>query len=172
MKEKPNIITTSRLVLKNLSENDLDRMHILFNNEIIKKTYMIKDFKSLEEENEFLHRIIYLSSLKNRFIYGIYLHDELIGFLNDCLVKDDSIELGYFIDPLHFSKGYATEVLTKAIDVLFDMGYNKVIAGYFEDNIASLKVMQKSKMVKIDKEEIIEYRGVKHKCLYCEICKY
>ena len=96
----------------------------------------------------------------------------IYGFLNDCLVKDDSIELGYFIDPLHFSKGYATEVLTKAIDVLFDMGYNKVIAGFFEGNIASEKVMIKSKMKKTTNEEIIEYRGVKHKCLYCEICKY
>lgn len=169
MKDKPSIISGNNIVLKNLQEKDLKRMHYLFNNKEIKVTYMIKDFTSLEEENEMLRKLIYLSSLKNRFIYGIYLQNELIGFLNDCQIVEDEIELGYFIDPIHWKKGFATEALGLAINTLFSIGYKKVVAGYFEENIASLKVMQKNKMVNCLKEDIIEYKGKKHRCLYCEI---
>ena len=169
MKIKPEIINTKRLELKSLSEKDINKMHILFNDSKIKKTYMIKDFSSLEEEMTFFKRLIELSSRKDRFIYGIYLNNELIGFLNDCMQEEDAIELGYFIDSAYWGNGYASEALSAAIDTLFKLGYKKVIAGYFEENIASLKVMLKSKMAKIDKEETIEYKGIKHRCLYCEI---
>ena len=169
MKIKPEIINTKRLELKSLSEKDINKMHILFNDSKIKKTYMIKDFSCLEEEIAFFHKLIELSSREDRFIYGIYLKNELIGFLNDCMQEEDAIELGYFIDSAYWGNGYASEALSAAIDTLFKLGYKKVIAGYFEENIASLKVMLKSKMAKIDKEEVIEYKGIKHKCLYCEI---
>ena len=169
MKIKPEIINTKRLELKSLSENDINKMHILFNDSKIKKTYMIKDFTSIDEEMAFFKRLIELSSRKDRFIYGIYLNNELIGFLNDCMQEEDAIELGYFIDSAYWGNGYASEALSAAIDTLFKLGYKKVIAGYFEENIASLKVMLKSKMAKIDKEETIEYKGIKHRCLYCEI---
>ena len=169
MKVKPKLINTKRLELKDLSEKDINKMHILFNDSKIKKTYMIKDFTSIDEEMAFLKRLIELSSRKDRFIYGIYLKDELIGFLNDCMQEEDAIELGYFIDSIYWGNGYASEALSAAIDTLFKLGYKKVIAGYFEENIASLKVMLKSKMAKIDKEETIEYKGIKHRCLYCEI---
>ena len=166
---KPQVINTKRLELKNLRENDLNRMHILFNDKLIKATYMIKDFSCGEEEQKFFHKLIEVSSKEDRFVYGIYLKDELIGFLNDCCIIGDEIELGYFIDPMHWNKGYASEALTAAIDTLFNLGYQKVIAGYFEENGASLHVMLKSKMLKVDKEEIIEYKSVKHRCLYTEI---
>ena len=169
MKIKPEIINTKRLELKSLSEKDINKMHISFNDSKIKKTYMIKDFTSIDEEMAFFKRLIELSSRKDRFIYGIYLNNELIGFLNDCMQEEDAIELGYFIDSAYWGNGYASEALSAAIDTLFKLGYEKVIAGYFEENIASLKVMLKSKMAKIDKEETIEYKGIKHRCLYCEI---
>ena len=49
------------------------------------------------------------------------------------------------------------------------MGFKKVIAGYFSSNISSLRVMEKCGMKKISYENEIEYRGKKHKCLYCSI---
>ena len=43
------ILKTNRLELKKISENDCNRICELFQNEIIKKTYILPDFKSKEE---------------------------------------------------------------------------------------------------------------------------
>ena len=54
---------------------------------------------------------------------------------------------------------------------LFTIGYKKVKAGFFIDNIASKKVMEKCNMKKIDFEEDITYRDETHHCIYYEITK-
>ena len=49
------------------------------------------------------------------------------------------------------------------------MGFRKVMAGFFEENTASRRVMEKSGMQLNDLVEEEEYRGIIHKCYYCEI---
>ena len=41
--------------------------------------------------------------------YGIYLNDMLIGFVNDCGIEADEIEIGYVIHPDYKGLGYATD---------------------------------------------------------------
>ena len=89
--------------------------------------------------------------------------------LNDCGMDGESAELGYFIDPEHWNHGYASEALKAAVDELFLRGYRRVRAGYFEENGASCRVMEKCGMKPIEHEEIISYRGTDHKCLFREI---
>jgi RimJ/RimL family protein N-acetyltransferase len=62
--------------------------------------------------------------------------------------------------------GYMTEALKLAINELFDLGYQEVIAGAFSENAASIRVMEKSGMSKITKSDEIEYRGMIHTCVY------
>ena len=63
------------------------------------------------------------------------------------------------------------DILQTATRLFFEKGYSRVIAGAFEENPASIKVMKKSGMRKIKKEEDIEYRGRTHHCLYYAIDK-
>ena len=63
------------------------------------------------------------------------------------------------------------EALKAAIDELFALNYERVVCGAFEENKASLRVMEKAGMKKIEFTEIIEYRGVNHTCVYCETRK-
>lgn len=107
----------------------------------------------------------------NHFEYGVYLQGEVIGFINDVEIEEDTIELGYVIHPNHQNKGYASEVLQAEIKELFRMGYTCVRTGLFEENIASRRVMEKCKMIKIDKNDDIEYKGKVHHCIYYEIRK-
>ena len=51
------------------------------------------------------------------------------------------------------------------------MGYQRVAAGYFEENIASGRVMEKCGMVATGGTEEIEYRGKKHRVILCRIQK-
>ena len=43
------------------------------------------------------------------------------------------------------------------------------LQAFFEENIASKRVMEKCGMIPIGKEEYIEYRGVVHRCVYYSI---
>lgn len=49
------------------------------------------------------------------------------------------------------------------------MGFHKVTAGYFQENIASRQVMLHCGMEPVDYTDTEEYRGQIHTCHYCEI---
>ncbi len=168
---KRESIQTERLCLQSIREQDKDAMvEMFFNNEII-QTYMIPEYKSREEAVKLFDHFKELSVSSEHFVYGIYLNDQIIGFINDVEIKEKEIEIGYVIHPKEKNKGYATEVLTNAIRELFSMGYTVVKAGVFEENTASMRVMEKSGMNRIQQEDIIEYRGKVHRCINYEIVR-
>lgn len=159
-------IETERLVLKPLSDSDRDNMiEILTNNEI-KKTYMLPDFETEEQAEKLFLRLKEGSIAEKVYQVGIFLDGEVIGYANEVERDGDKIELGYMIHPKHHNQGYGTEMLKAMIEEMFARGFTEVIAGAFEENSASMRVMEKSGMIKIDKVDDIEYRGVVHKCLY------
>ncbi len=169
MKKKSDLLRTSRLTLHAYNECDETRMMQILCNEQIKKTFMIPDFESDSQVRDLFYKLMGFSRDEAHFEYGIYLDGELIGFVNDCGMDETSIEVGYVILPEYQGRGYATEAVGACINELFRMGYRKVIAGYFEENPASGRVMEKCGMHRIDEEEDIEYQGTVHHCLYCAI---
>ena len=100
---------------------------------------------------------------------GIYLDDDMIGFVNDCGYDDEAIELGYVIDPAFQGRGFATEAVNAVINELREMGFKKVVADFFEENIGSRKVMEKCGMHLNGNSDYEEYRGKKFKCYECEM---
>ena len=166
---KPCIIKTGRLVLKRIEDEDREPLLRMAADERIVKTYMIPDFVNQAQADAFFRRMQTLSDADTRFVYGIHLDGVLIGFLNDCELDGTKAELGYFIDPSYWNRGYATEALRAAIAELFRMGYKQVAAGYFDGNAASRRVMEKSGMHPTQDETVIVYRGASRRCLYCVI---
>ena len=163
------VIETERLVLKSISENDQKAMiDILVNNQV-KETYMIPGFKDEQEAIKLFNRFKELSLSPNRYVFGIYKDDYLIGFLNDVEIKDDFVEMGYVIHPAYHNQGYATEAFKAVIAHLFEVGFKEVVAGAFESNEASIRVMIKCGMNKQDNYDEIEYRGKIHHCVYYSI---
>ena len=171
MTNKPMIINTKRLSLHQMNNNDELMMIKILTNEEIKKTYMIPDFNTIDEVSRLFHKIKEVSENGERFTYGIYLDDGLIGFINDVEIMNGEIELGYVIYPDYKNNGYATEVLIKAIDVLLEIGYEVVKTAVFSDNIPSLKVMEKAGMTKLNEITDIEYKGKTYSCIWYEIRK-
>ena len=78
------------------------------------------------------------------------------------------IELGYAINPKFQNKGYCTLALNKAINILLEKGYKKIVCGAFATNSASIRVMEKVGMKKVDKTEVINYHGEDHVCVFYE----
>ena len=79
--------------------------------------------------------------------------------------------IGYGIRPSERRKGCATAALAAAVPQLFARGFSAVRAGAFCENAASLRVMEKCGMTRIDLTEDIEYRGKTYRCVYCELTR-
>ena len=171
MEEKQNCLKTPRLVMKNLEEDDREAFLRIVSDDRVKKTYMLPDFADQAQANAFFDRLQNLCGSLAHFIYGIYLNGEVIGFLNDCEIDGTGVELGYFISSTHWNHGYASEALQAAITELFRMGFDRIRAGYFAENPASRRVMEKSGMKPLPEETMISYRWMEHRCLFCEISR-
>lgn len=157
---------TKSLELKPLSDKDRNNvLEILTDNEV-KKTYMIPDFETEEQVDNMFQRFQVLSLADNYYMAGVYLNDGLIGWINEVARENGKMELGYVIHPKHQNKGYATEMLKVMIEKLFQDGFSEIITGAFEENVASIRVMEKCGMERLNQTDEIEYRGVTHTCVY------
>ena len=159
-------IKTERLELKPLSDKDRDNMVELLTNNEIKKTYMLPDFENKEQAEKLFLRLKEASLAEKVYQVGIFLNGEVIGYANEVERVGQTIELGYMIHPKHHNQGYGTEMLKAVIEEMFARGFTEVLTGAFEENPASLRIMEKSGMIRIDKTDEIEYRGRIHKCVY------
>lgn len=163
-------INTERLCLRDIMDLDADDMIRLLCNDVIKQTYMIPDLDQSAAYRLFL-RFQELSKERDRFVRGISLENRLIGWINDLEFESGKMELGWVIDPAYCNQGYATEAVKAAIDYLFVHGVQTVFAGAFSENAASMRVMEKVGMHRLEKREQIEYRGKTHQCVFYEIHK-
>ena len=158
------------LVLKQFTEEDAPAAIRILMNEQVKKTYMLPDLTE-ESADALFCRLRQLSRQPDHYIRGIYINDTLVGFLNDTEIVDATIELGWVVHPDYQNRGYATEAVKTAIRELFSMGYREVVAGAFAQNPASIRVMEKSGMHRLEKTEEIDYRGERHHCVFYGIRK-
>ena len=166
-----NIIKTERLTIRPFCESNKESMLALFYDDEIKKTYMIPDFESAEVAEKLFYTFMRLSNSSERFVGGVSYGDKLIGFLNDTEISGKSIEMGYVISPEYKNRGFCTEALRAVIKYLFDNGFEEVVCGAFDENSASIRVMQKCNMKLLDRIDQIEYRGKIHRCVYYSITK-
>lgn len=169
MLPKHTVLNTERLVLRAFEDGDMAAVLRIFDNDDVKQTYMLPDFEDRSKAEALFRRMQAISLMPDRIDYAITLNGQCIGFLNDCGIEGECIELGYVIHPDHQGNGYATEALAAVIGELFRMGYRCIQAAHFSQNPASGRVMQKCGMRRTGKTEIIEYRGKTHSCLYYEI---
>ena len=170
--QKKASILTERLTLKPYSLSDTDRLVDLLTNRRITQTFIIPDFETEAQARAFAEKLIRFSQIDDvrHLEYGIYKQGCLIGFINDCGIEEDSIEIGYVIHPDEQGHGYATEAIRAIFHELREMGFKKVTAGFFPENLASRRVMEKCGMKQSELISEEKYRGVLHQCLYYEIC--
>ena len=116
------MIKTKRLSIQPFQEADCTGMVNLLCNEEIKKTFMIPDFATKSMAERLFHQFKEWSYEEARYERGIYLGDQLIGFVNTVEAEKSCIELGYVIHPAHHNHGYATEMLQAVIADLFEKG--------------------------------------------------
>lgn len=155
--------------LRVLTADDEPVMLTILTDNHIKQTYMLPDFSNKQDASPLFHRLMELSQDERYYVRGILRDGLLIGFLNHVELSDKSMEIGYVIHPDYQGHGYMTNALTLAIQELFALGYEEVTAGAFEENRASIRVMEHVGMHKLVKTDTIVYRGKEHRCVYYSI---
>ena len=157
------------MTLGEIRDCDFDAMMSVLKNEVVAATYRIPDLDTREAELELFEYLRDISQREDRYLFGIFLDGKLIGLINDCEINDECIEMGYALHPDYHNRGYTTEAFSAVIKSLLSKGFTEIIAGAFEDNIASIRVMEKCGMKRTKMTAEIEYRGKTHKCVYYSI---
>ena len=152
--------------LRPIFEEDAQSLIPILMDQTVNKTYMLPDFESFDAAKPLFQKLMTLSQDDTRFVRAICKEDAVIGFLNDVETCDGAMELGYVLSPAYHNRGYMTQALGIAIEEVFAKGYHTVITGAFEENKASIRVMQKNGMELMEKVDIIPYRGKEHRCVY------
>lgn len=158
--------TTRRLAVGPINEPNIPALIELVTDDTVKQTYMLPDFASQAEAESLARRLMALSRNPDRHMTGIFLGESLIGILHDVETKGDAVEVGYALLPAYHNQGYCSEALGGAIKWLLRHGFRRVMAGAFEENRASIRVMEKCGMTLQPETEMIDYRGRQHCCVY------
>ena len=83
----------------------------------------------------------------NSYDFILYLKDSGIPIGNITADRENSkynsIELAYNMHPSYWRKGYTMEALVEIMKFLFNQGYDNIISGYSEGNIASKSLAEK-----------------------------
>lgn len=152
--------------LRPLLPEDQPHMVRMLTDKMIAKTFMLPVFSDSKEAETLFRRMMDLSNDSQRYVRGICEAGQLVGFLNETEVQEDTIELGYVVDSAHHGKGYMTCALKLAMEELFAIGFRRVVTGAFSGNLASIRVMEKCGMHRLEKTETVAYRGENHLCVF------
>ena len=142
------LITTERLVLRRMSEDDAAEMFFLRSDEQVMKYIDRPRAQSVDDGLKFI-RMINEALLNNEYInWAITLQGEnrLIG--NICFWRIERehfrAEIGYVLHPAHQGKGIMNEAVTAVLDYGFkEMKLHSVEANVNPENGASIKLLER-----------------------------
>lgn len=141
-------IETDRLILRSFTEMDLNQhVAILSNWEVTKWLSSNIPFPySLEEGKKFIAEAKANYNESDNISLSV-IHKETsnhIGGVRVFSYLKEECEVGYWIDPEHWGKGYATEFLKAVCEWIFSVGVTKkIIAQTAKDNIGSRRILEK-----------------------------
>jgi RimJ/RimL family protein N-acetyltransferase len=148
-------IHSDRLILKEITWNDLENIHRLHSYPEVDEFNTIGIPKNIDETKELIRPLIEEETKTPRkaYTWKIVLKEskDFIGIAGINL-SNDKFKLGkiyYKIFPHYWGKGYATETSKALIKYGFDnFKLHKVEAGVATGNIKSIRVLEKSGMTR------------------------
>ncbi len=161
-------ISSQRLSLRFFTHEDFPLFYSIFSNENVMRYAWIDKIDSEEEARNFFEQYINTGEDVNQdgsYAFAVFSEEgnEFIGFA-DILIhsRNDSGgcgEIGYFLLPGYWGKGFATELANALIEFCFTrLGLHKVSARCNSNNLKSEGIMKKLGMTLEG-----ELRKVRHK---------
>ncbi|MCK5693186.1 MAG: GNAT family N-acetyltransferase [Bacteroidales bacterium] len=160
-------IITERLLLREITWNDLEDIHRLHSIPEVDEFNTLGIPENLDETRELIRPEIESKKAdpQNSYTWRIILKNtgDFIGLAGMTLFRDKFRlgEMYYKLLPAFWGKGYATEVTKNLIVVGFDkFGLHKVEAGVATENERSIHVLEKAGMIREGlRRKILPIRG-------------
>jgi len=148
---------SDRLIIRDLVIGDLENHHKLLSDKNI--MYYLQDIltNNIEKSKANLNNAINDQNSKERKYYFFVIENkdtkEFIGEIG-YTVKNNTpygklVDMGYFIQKIHWNKGYTTEALKRVIEFAFEENnVYRIYTGCLKENMYSEKVMLKCGFIK------------------------
>lgn len=147
MKIYPLPIETKDLLIREFQDSDHEQTYPLYSDlELMKYIGDGKGWANAQTRKTHLHRHMEYFQKHGFGFLAVCLKDsgKLIGHtVLKTLDQTEKSEVGWLIHPEYQGKGFATQATRPLIELAFDQGVEEVFAVAAEQNIASLKVMEK-----------------------------
>ncbi len=143
----PNL-ETERLILRELTQADAERIFACFSNEDVTRYYGLEPFEELKQAENLVNLFSKSFADKRGIRWGIERKGtkEIIGTIgfNVWSPAHKRAEIGYEIHPDYWRKGYTLEALTIVMSYGFEsMGLTRIGAVVFLENEASNNLLNK-----------------------------
>lgn len=152
------MFTSERLAFREFREEDFALYYSVFSNEQVMRYAWIDRFDCEEELLPLFEEVMknnMAGEKRKAYEFAVFLQSDnsFIGFANiEIHIRNSSGgcgEIGYFILPEYWGSGYATEIVSKLIEVCFThIKLHRVHARCNANNLKSEKVMKKAGMKK------------------------
>jgi RimJ/RimL family protein N-acetyltransferase len=160
-------LETDRLLLKELTWEDLDNIHRLHCYQAVEEFNTIGIPKSVEDTRAIIRAAIEDRHVETRkqFGWGIFIKttEDFIGEAGMGLSADRFKigEVHYSLVPDYWGKGYATEVVKALIRFGFEnLSLHRIQAGVATENIKSIRVLEKAGMIREGRRrKVLPIRG-------------
>ena len=137
---------TERLIIRKYEYKDADDLFEFCNDK--ESCYLDGGYEPYILKNEEYYEFVHSFKEDNmRFIIALKETDEAIGIIHLMPCEDrvvECLEIGYTMNPSKRRRGYGYEAVSKIIDVLLnELNLDLIVAGVYEENIPSIKMMEK-----------------------------
>jgi [ribosomal protein S5]-alanine N-acetyltransferase len=141
------ILTTSRLRLRQVREDDVETMHACFTNVEAMRYWNTPVHARRIETERAVRRFIDCTPSYYRFwAVADKTTDECLGLVNyhDGHIRNKRAAIGYIVNPAHCRQGVATEAVSTMVEFCFrELGLHRLQAFIHPDNAASLKLIER-----------------------------
>ena len=143
------VLTTGRLVLRQIDNGDADEMFYLRSDEQIMKYICRPRPKHMDDILQLIQKIRNMIASNEGIGWAMTLKDDnkLIGHISlHVLIKEHyRAEVGYMMHPGHYGKGIMDEALKAVLDYGFNtIGLHSIEANVSPDNTASRKLLERN----------------------------
>ena len=152
---KVDQLETSRLLLRHLRLDDAETMFSAWcsDPEVTALVTWIPH-KDIEDTKRILTEWVAAYEDPKTVRFGLTLKEtgELIGEIDVIKFHGDKPEIGFCMSRRYWGKGYMTEACRAMIRHLFHLGYNEILVCTHEENIGSIRVIERCGFRFIKKE--------------------
>lgn len=140
-------IETDNYIIRGLERGDWEDMIEIYQNKYLHMYSRVQYIYSEKMAMKLLTNINYDFILRKAITWMIIRKDdnENLGIISLSNISDSDrkAEIGYALKEVEMRKGIMSEVLSKLIEVLLDVGFVRIEANIYEDNTPSIKLCEK-----------------------------